>query len=56
MTKEEITQFEIALLEHLKRVIDPEIEINIVDLGLIYKLEFDGNKQVTIDLMCSTPS
>jgi len=56
MTKEEITQFEIELLEVLKRVMDPEIEINIVDLGLIYKIDYDGDKHVDIDLTFSTPS
>ena len=35
---------------------DPEIEINIVDLGLIYKLDFDGKDTIDIDLTFSTPS
>lgn len=38
MTNEKITQFELEVLELLKNVMDPEIEINIVDLGLIYEL------------------
>lgn len=56
MTKEEITLFELELLEVLKNVMDPEIEINIVDLGLIYELNFDGENQVNINLTFSTPS
>ncbi|SDX09968.1 Metal-sulfur cluster biosynthetic enzyme [Lutibacter oricola] len=57
MTKEEITQFELELLELLKNVMDPEIEINIVDLGLIYELNYDeGKGEVDIDLTFSTPS
>ena len=40
MTKQEITEFELETLELLKNVMDPEIEINSVDLGLIYKLNF----------------
>ena len=56
MTTEEITNFEIEVLELLKNVIDPEIEINIVDLGLIYKLDFDGKDTIDIDLTFSTPS
>ena len=48
MTKQEITQFEIETLELLKEVIDPEIEINIVDLGLIYELYYNGDKNINI--------
>lgn len=56
MTAEEIANFEIETLELLKNVMDPEIEINIVDLGLIYKLDFDGKDTIDIDLTFSTPS
>ncbi len=56
MTTEEITNFEIETLDLLKNVMDPEIEINIVDLGLIYKLDFDGKDTIDIDLTFSTPS
>ncbi len=56
MTTEEITIFEIEVLDLLKNVMDPEIEINIVDLGLIYKLNFDGKDKIDIDLTFSTPS
>ena len=56
MTTEEITNFEIEVLDLLKNVMDPEIEINIVDLGLIYKLDFDGKDTIDIDLTFSTPS
>lgn len=31
-------------LESLRNVIDPEIGLNIVDLGLLYELRFDENK------------
>ncbi|GIL18762.1 MAG: hypothetical protein BroJett040_25130 [Oligoflexia bacterium] len=35
--------------ESLKAVIDPEIGVNIVDLGLIYQIQIQG-RQVTIDM------
>lgn len=38
----------------LKTVIDPEIGINIVDLGLIYNLEFD-EKHITVTMTLTTP-
>ncbi len=56
MNKSEIVQFELETLELLKNVMDPEIEINIVDLGLIYKLYYDGDKKVNIVMTFSTPS
>ena len=56
MNKEEITIFELEILDLLKNVMDPEIEINIVDLGLIYEVNYDGEKNIDIDLTFSTPS
>jgi len=39
------------VLETLRQVIDPEIGINIVDLGLIYRVAFaDGTLTVTMTL------
>jgi len=56
MTREEIANFELEILELLKNVMDPEIEINIVDLGLIYEVKYDGENKIDIDLTFSTPS
>jgi metal-sulfur cluster biosynthetic enzyme len=33
-------------LQELKSIIDPEIELSIVDLGLIYQLDFDEEKRI----------
>jgi len=44
------------ILEALKEVYDPEIGVNIVDLGLIYGLEWDDEKgQVHVDLTLTSP-
>ena len=56
MNKQEVAQFELETLELLKNVMDPEIEINIVDLGLIYELYYDGNKKINIVMTFSTPA
>lgn len=44
----------VEILEVLKRVIDPEIGINVVDLGLVYEIESteDSNK---ITMTLTTP-
>ena len=34
------------LVEALKDVIDPELGINIVDLGLLYGITLDGNSAI----------
>ncbi len=36
--------------EALRDVVDPELGINIVDLGLIYGITVDGTNQATIDM------
>ncbi|MCL5432736.1 MAG: metal-sulfur cluster assembly factor [Patescibacteria group bacterium] len=43
------------VLKKLKTVVDPEININIVDLGLIYDVRIDQNsKFVEIDMTLTT--
>ncbi len=46
---------ETTLLEALKNVIDPELMINVVDLGLIYAVEEDEGK-VTVDMTLTSPA
>ena len=36
--------------EALKDVVDPELGINVVDLGLIYGLQFEDDDSLTIDM------
>jgi metal-sulfur cluster biosynthetic enzyme len=51
----ENNKIEIDILQKLKDVIDPEVAINIVDLGLIYNVTFDDVKnQFTITMTLST--
>lgn len=42
------------IMEVLKEVNDPEIGINIVDLGLVYNVEVD-EKQIVITMTLTTP-
>lgn len=52
-------EFERLAWEQLKTCYDPEIPINIVDLGLIYKCEFtareDGKRDVAVDMTLTAP-
>lgn len=36
--------------EALRDVIDPELGVNVVDLGLIYGIAIDGERNATIDM------
>ena len=47
---------EIEVTEVLKKVVDPELGINIVDLGLIYQVTVLENHQVTIKMTMTTPA
>ncbi|MFN4110849.1 MAG: metal-sulfur cluster assembly factor [Ignavibacteria bacterium] len=52
MVTKEITKEEI--LETLKSVIDPEIGLNIVDLGLVYDVQI-SDKMILIIMTLTTP-
>jgi metal-sulfur cluster biosynthetic enzyme len=41
------------ILETLRQVVDPEIDCNIVDLGLIYAIRIDGGK-VNVQMTLTT--
>lgn len=44
------------IVEALKEVYDPEIGVNIVDLGLVYGVDWDEDKgQVHVDLTLTSP-
>jgi len=43
------------ILEALKQVLDPEIGVNIVDLGLVYKVEIKP-EEVYIQLTMTSPA
>jgi metal-sulfur cluster biosynthetic enzyme len=42
-------------MEVLHNVIDPELFVNIVDLGLIYDLDFNEEKKLNVKMTLSTP-
>lgn len=56
MTQEEKTKIEERIVDVLKTVYDPEIPVNIYDLGLIYKVDVKENGDVDIDMTFTAPS
>ena len=52
---EEVVQIKTRILESLEQVIDPELGIDIVNLGLIYEIRFDESTGETeIDMTLTT--
>ena len=43
------------IIEVLKTVYDPEIPVNVYDLGLIYKVELDSENNCVIDMTLTAP-
>ena len=52
----EFLALEEKIVTMLKTVYDPEIPVNVFDLGLIYKLDIDDNQNVSIDMTLTAPS
>lgn len=52
----EFLQTEEAIVAMLKTVYDPEIPVNVYDLGLIYKINVDEEKNVFIDMTLTAPN
>lgn len=47
---------EVDLLEALKQVVDPELMVNIVDLGLVYEVSQDEAGKVHVDMTLTSPA
>ena len=56
MTAEEKTKIEELIVDVLKSVCDPEIPVNIYDLGLIYKVDVKDSGDVELDMTFTAPS
>ena len=60
-TSSPVSLSEDSVREELKKVIDPELFVNIVDLGLIYVVDFEpaeeeGKQLVKIDMTMTSPA
>ena len=56
MTQEEKTRIEERIVEILKTVFDPEIPVNIYELGLIYKIDLADDGALDIDMTFTAPN
>ena len=44
------------VITEIKKIYDPEIPVNIYELGLIYKIEVIEDQKVNIDMTLTTPN
>ena len=56
MTQEEKTQIEERIVDVLKTVYDPEIPVNIYDLGMIYKIDVQDDCSVELEMTFTAPN
>ena len=56
MTQEEKTKIEERIVDVLKTVYDPEIPVNIYDLGMIYKIDVRDDSSVELDMTFTSPN
>ena len=52
---EEVARITTDLIGALKTVYDPEIPVDIYELGLIYKVDLDDDRNLTIDMTLTAP-
>ena len=55
MTQEEKTKIEEKIVDVLKTVYDPEIPVNIWDLGMIYQMDLKDDASVALDVTVRAP-
>jgi FeS assembly SUF system protein len=56
MSDNNILQIETEVVKLLKETFDPEIPVNVFDLGLIYKIDVDDYNQVEITMTLTAPN
>ena len=44
------------VVDAIKKIYDPEIPVNIYELGLIYKIEVDQKNKVKVDMTLTSPN
>ena len=55
LSKEEITSLTDDIISALKTVYDPEIPVDIYELGLIYRVDISDERNIDIDMTLTAP-
>jgi FeS assembly SUF system protein len=55
-SKRDILEIETDIVKVLKNIFDPEIPVNIFDLGLIYEVDVDDDRNVKVTMTLTAPN
>ena len=55
LAPEEVERLKSDIISALKTVFDPEIPVDIYELGLIYRIDIDGDRNVDLDMTLTAP-
>ena len=45
-----------SIIEEIKKIYDPEIPVNIYELGLIYDIKINDDKKVNVEMTLTSPN
>tara|TARA_B000000532_G_C18821463_1_gene386103 strand:- start:619 stop:921 length:303 start_codon:yes stop_codon:yes gene_type:complete len=51
-----MTDLKDKVIAEIKKIYDPEIPVNIYDLGLIYKIEINNENRVLVEMTLTSPN
>ena len=51
-----MSDIKIKVIEEIKKIYDPEIPVNIYELGLIYDIKVDQKNNVKVNMTLTTPN
>tara|TARA_B000000475_G_scaffold100210_1_gene81201 strand:- start:371 stop:721 length:351 start_codon:yes stop_codon:yes gene_type:complete len=54
--REKMSELKEKIVSEIKKIYDPEIPVNIYELGLIYKIEIDDKNKVEVEMTLTSPN
>ena len=55
-SRQKMSELKNKIIAEIKKIYDPEIPVNIYELGLIYKIEISDKKKVNIEMTLTSPN
>ena len=55
-SRKKMSELKNKIVAEIKKIYDPEIPVNIYELGLIYKIEISNEKKVNIEMTLTSPN
>ena len=55
-SRKKMSELKEKIVSEVKKIYDPEIPVNIYELGLIYKIEIDDTNKVEVEMTLTSPN